>query len=242
MIDLYILKCPKSVSAEDYQLLCGMCSVARREQVKKFVFQRDKEIAVFTECFARYCISKMSGLSLEKVSFARNCYGKPYLTNALNSFFNMSHSGDYVICGLSNTPIGVDIEEIVRAPLDVAEYCFSANEKRVLREKNGREADKLFYALWTLKEAYLKMVGIGLRNITQCSFSIDSENGEIKCFLDGKIAEEFVFSLIEKGNYIMAVCGDGQAELHEVTFKEFMNFLQQEIQFGKSLEMGNLYV
>lgn len=233
MIDLYAMECPQSVSASHYHLLWGMCSVARREQVRKFVFQRDKEIAVFAECFARYCISKKFGLSFETVSFSRDCCGKPYLTNTSDSFFNVSHSGDYIVCGLSNKPIGVDVEKIGKAPLEVAEYCFSMDEKKVLQEKKGKEADRHFYALWTLKEAYLKMIGTGLRNISRCSFSIDSENGEIKCIIDGKMTEQFVFSLVEKEYYIMAVCGEGQAKLHQLTFKELMDYFQQDIRIGK---------
>lgn len=233
MINLYAMECPRLVSVEQYHLLWDMCSTARREQVKKFVFQRDKEIAVFTECFARYCISKKFGLSFETMAFSRNCFGKPYITNTVDSFFNVSHSGDYVICGVSNKPIGVDVEEIGKAPLEVAEYYFNMDEKKILREKNGKEADKFFYALWTLKEAYLKMVGIGLQNLSQCSFSIDSENGKITCFIDGKIAEGLVFSLIEKEHYIMAVCGDRQVKLQEVIFKEFLKYLQQDVQRRK---------
>lgn len=233
MIDLYAMECPQLISAEQYHLLWDLCSAARREQVRKFVFQRDKEIAVFTECFARYCISKKFGLSFEAMTFSRNSYGKPYLTNTSDVLFNVSHSGNYIICGVSSKPVGVDVEEFGKAPLEVAEYFFNMDEKRALREKSGEEADKLFYALWTLKEAYLKRVGIGLQNLSQCSFSINSENGEITCFVNGKITEAFVFSLIEKEHYIMAVCGDGPVKLHNVIFKEFMNALQQDVQLRK---------
>lgn len=226
MTDLYVMECPKTVPVRNYHLLWGMCSAPRREQAGKFVYQRDREIAVYTECFARYCIAKKLGLSFETVSFSKNCYGKPYITNTADLFFNMSHSGDYIICGLSNEPIGVDVEKIEKAPMEVAEHCFSIDEQRALRDKKGGEADRHFYALWTLKEAYLKMNGTGLKNISRCSFLLDSENGKITCFADGKITEQFVFSLMEREDYIMASCGNGQAGLHQVDSEELIEYLQ----------------
>ena len=236
MIDLYAMECPKTVSAGHYHLLRGICSASRREQVRKLVYQRDREIAVFTECLARYCIAKKFGFSFETLSFFTTRYGKPYITGTLEYFFNMSHSGDYIICGLSNEPIGVDVEKIGKAPLEVAEYCFSADEKRVLLEKKGKEADKYFYALWTLKEAYLKMDGTGLQNIARCSFSVDWENGKIKCFIDGKIMEQLVFSLMEGEDYIMASCGDGQAKLHRIASEELIEYIQWHTEGGKTTD------
>ncbi len=227
MISLYVMECPSSVSEAQYQLLLGLCSAERRTRAEKYVFQRDREIAVFTECFARYCISKVFGFAFSEMTFARNQYGKPYLVNTKDCYFNISHSGDYIICGVSDTPIGVDIEEIRKAPLDVAEYCFSEDENKVLLGKNGKEADRLFYAFWTLKESYLKRIGIGLQNLSKCFFSIDSEKGNIHCFIAGKRTEEYIFSLMEKENYTMAVCGDGRTKLHEIDGKEFLNALNK---------------
>lgn len=239
MTDLYVMECPQTVSAGHYHLLWGMCSESRREQAGKFVYQRDREISVFTECFARYCISKKFGLSFETVSFSKNCYGKPYITNTADSFFNISHSGDSIICGLSNEPVGVDVEKIGKAPLEVAEHCFSMDEKRALREKKGKEADKYFYALWTLKEAYLKRNGTGLQDISRCSFLLDSGNGKITCFADGKITEQFVFSLMEREDYIMASCGNGQAGLHQLDSEELIEYLQWHTKRQEGRKMKN---
>ena len=49
------------------------------------------------------------------LKFEKNQYGKPYLSEHPDFYFNISHSGEYVLCAIDNNPIGVDIEEVVRA-------------------------------------------------------------------------------------------------------------------------------
>lgn len=79
--------------------------------------------------------------------------GKPYIPNA--PFFNLSHSGDFVIIAVSEKPVGIDIQEPV-APeraQKIARRFFTLEEQ---------ELTARFTELWTRKEAYIKFTGIGL--------------------------------------------------------------------------------
>lgn len=86
-------------------------------------------------------------------------FNRPYFDNSVD--FNISHSGEYVICAISKTNrIGIDIEEIKDVPILEFDSQFSTQEmEEIFQDKNSLHA---FYTLWTQKEAFLKAIGTGL--------------------------------------------------------------------------------
>ena len=99
--------------------------------------------------------------------------GKPIVEGIC---FNLSHSGDYVICAVSEKPVGCDIEKIKEAPKQVEKRAFSVEENAYLKSFSGDAYNREFFHLWTKKESFLKMKGIGIRvplqtlEMTKCYF------------------------------------------------------------------------
>lgn len=96
-----------------------------------------------------------------KFNYGRN--GKPYFQD-YPFYFNLSHSGEYVFCAISDREVGVDIQQF--RPVDVVRLTrrfFTEEEQRALERCLDREGQrKLFYRLWTRKEAYGKLTGEGI--------------------------------------------------------------------------------
>jgi 4'-phosphopantetheinyl transferase len=84
-------------------------------------------------------------------------YGKPYMVDS-NFNFNISHSGNTVVCVFSKQEIGIDIEEINEIEYDLFEDVFSTRE---LAEIHDNGLDK-FYEFWTKKESVIKAIGKGM--------------------------------------------------------------------------------
>ncbi len=83
--------------------------------------------------------------------------GKPY---SATSFFNISHSNEYVVLAISDKhPIGVDIEEIKEVKDDMRKYISSKEEYLYIKN------DKNFFEVWTSKESLSKAYGTGLYDI-----------------------------------------------------------------------------
>lgn len=82
---------------------------------------------------------------------------KPYIKNDNSFYFNISHSGEYVCLGVSDTEIGVDIEKHNKARTRLAKRFFSKREQSYCEDNTSR-----FFDIWTQKEAFIKAVGIGL--------------------------------------------------------------------------------
>ena len=95
------------------------------------------------------------------IEFRKGRYGKLYLPGT-NLFFNVSHSKSAFLLGFSFWGrIGVDIE-LLNGSEDLpsmVEYAFSNAEVQYCHNGENRAR---FTEIWTLKEAFLKAVGIGL--------------------------------------------------------------------------------
>lgn len=87
-------------------------------------------------------------------------YGKPYLNNGIK--FNISHSGKYVLCAITqHNEIGIDIEQVdPRIRIKDFRMVFSDNEwVQIINSKNQIDT---FYSYWALKESVIKTDGRGL--------------------------------------------------------------------------------
>lgn len=89
-------------------------------------------------------------------------YGKPWLPDLPGFYFNISHSGKWVVCGVDDAPLGVDIEQIRENMMDVARRFFSSSEQNFLRTVPEEHRRAAFTELWVLRESYMKATGLGL--------------------------------------------------------------------------------
>ena len=94
--------------------------------------------------------------------FAFGEQGKPYLPGLPDVHFSLSHSGTWVLCALSDAELGCDVEGTRRCDPALARRFFHPDETAWLLSLPPREQDAAFLRLWTLKESYLKAVGLGL--------------------------------------------------------------------------------
>ncbi len=101
--------------------------------------------------------------------------GKPYIGgNPL--FFSLSHSGSKGVIAISDGPVGVDLE-LYKDRLHLAvSAAFSDREQQEILN----EAD--FLAHWTVREAYVKMLG---KTLAQTLKSMEYYEGNL--YFDGKI-------------------------------------------------------
>jgi 4'-phosphopantetheinyl transferase len=100
--------------------------------------------------------------------------GKPCLASHPGLEFNLSHSANYIAIAITQgVKVGVDVECLRRRDniAEIARRFFSAAEYQYLQHSGFAPAD--FYTLWTLKEAYVKALGVGLaKSLSSCSFDL----------------------------------------------------------------------
>ena len=95
-------------------------------------------------------------LTLENLQYSE--YQRPYFAGGFD--FNISHSGNRVICcGTIKGKLGVDIELMKPVTLNYDDYLTAAEQKNIRAAKNPHTE---FFKYWTRKEAVLKAIGTGV--------------------------------------------------------------------------------
>lgn len=136
-------------------------------RAKKFHFRRDREAFVRAREALRCILARYVPYPPNKIRFFYQPNGKPELVAAQNSIglnFNLSHSGDFAIIGVTlGRRIGVDVERYRTLEfLEIALRYFSSSESRQLTALPPNQLQNNFFACWTRKEAFLKALGEGI--------------------------------------------------------------------------------
>ena len=118
-----------------------------------------------------------------------NEYGKPYLKN-INKYFNVSNTKNISVCVFSDKEIGVDIECLRYNEL-VMKRMF--NEKEINLIKKSKNKKEMFTIIWTIKESYSKLIGLGLNYNYK---KIDTFN--IKNKISIKKYQNYIVTIIEE--------------------------------------------
>ena len=86
-------------------------------------------------------------------------HGRPYLKG--NVDFNISHSGDYILCGVGEgLRLGVDIEQVKEVEFSEFESLMTPRQWQQI--KNAGNPFKEFFRFWAIKESIIKADGRGL--------------------------------------------------------------------------------
>ena len=115
----------------------------------------------------RAIICRQLNCGNERLSFGSSDHGKPFalVDRAPAAIsFNLSHSGGHgLIAIVPHGRLGVDVEERVpRRDFDeLSEAVFGPHEQSALARVGGRDRARLFFRLWTIKEALIKALGLG---------------------------------------------------------------------------------
>ena len=187
---------------------------------------RHKGVAIrrmLGETLVGLALERYWGLLLGSYRIARGEKGKPFIADRENIFFNISHSGDYVVCAVSDSEIGVDIEKRSRARMEVAGRFFHKQEVRALEAVSGDERDRMFYDYWSVKESFLKYIGTGLTRPLNSFVVRFGENG-ISLQEGNKILPLHVYPCEVDAGYACYVCS-GQEQLpgiREVLLEELL--------------------
>ena len=87
--------------------------------------------------------------------------GKPCFKDCPERHFNLSHSGQFALCALSDAPVGADLEVIRPRRENLPAYTFKGEDyQRYLALGGDWPA---FYTLWTEVESMIKYTGEGLK-------------------------------------------------------------------------------
>lgn len=203
---VFAIKLKDKLDNSSLELLLALIDKKKRERLEKFVFWQDLQRGLFADLFIRKVIVDTFGVLNEEIEFGFSNFGKPYIKNINDFHFNISHSGDWIVCVIDKNSVGIDIEKISTINLDISKNFFSNKEHEDLMLSN--EPFDYFFKLWTLKESYIKYLGKGLSHPLN-SFTMHLKENGIKIESEERILNDIFFKQynIEEG-YKLAACGE----------------------------------
>lgn len=208
-----------------YQKVLSLVPEYRKEKVLKLRTEKDKCRSLTAGLLLNYSIgrflnSKIKNPPLHIISLqmAANFYnpqydfvtatgaeGKPYFPQQPEICFNLSHSGNFAVCIIADKPCGIDIEGGRTIKLSVAQRFFSSWEYEWIQSaKDTVGQEERFLRIWTLKEAYAKLTGLGIaKEISQAAYILKQDTKQL-IFADVDYAAQYQLIEQEYQNFRIA--------------------------------------
>lgn len=189
-VKLLTIKEPENF--ERYAKYVRLVSPERQKKIALLRRPEDKTVSLLSRLFIKKELAEASGMEIGGITVLQDAYGKPYAKELPDYFFSVSHTENVIALVTAQNSVGIDIERLLEPKMRVAKRFFLPDEYKSVVESENRA--KEFFRIWTLKEAYVKMKGMGFR-IPPTSFSV----------LDSSVAA--VSQSVVYENYIISVCG-----------------------------------
>lgn len=158
-LKVYLLKVQPSLDCSALQFLLQFSPLEKRQRIMRQQIKQCIDNMTVGGALARYVLWREFGIPAN-ARIAYGEFGKPYLPDYSEVYFNISHSGQFVACAVCSKPVGIDVQEIAPyLPNVAARVCSKAELVQI--ENSGDKAAE-FTKIWTRKEAYLKMLGVGI--------------------------------------------------------------------------------
>lgn len=149
----------KNISPAWFEKAMGLLPLSVKTEVMRFRKQEDRWTRVFGKALLKEQLAAFGFDPYVIAALQKGNSGKPFLPIALE--FNLSHSGEWVVCAASKACIvGIDIEKISdTAPSEIREYLTPG--ELIALDRSQNQASCLIQ-IWTRKEAVLKGDGRGI--------------------------------------------------------------------------------
>lgn len=129
------------------------------DKVSRMKNKNDVMNTVIGEMLVAYGLKQTFGFTPDMSKIVLSSFGKPYYVPNSKICFNVSHSNTLIAVAVSTSPVGIDVEQ--KKFIDPCVLgSLSVSEKNYLKTCSCFN-DELV-RIWTIRESYVKMLGIGL--------------------------------------------------------------------------------
>jgi 4'-phosphopantetheinyl transferase len=159
MIHIYYSVCTEPLSERAYIYYLNQLPGPLQEKNVKYRRWQDKHLHLFGKMQLLAGLKNMGYTDniLNKINY--NDYSRPYLNKDID--FNISHSGEYVLCAIGkNLRLGIDVEEIKQINFDDFEQVMT--HRQWLDIMQSEDPERFFFKYWTIKESVIKADSRGL--------------------------------------------------------------------------------
>ena len=133
-----------------------------RSRADSFKYPLHKDRFIERRSCLKYLLGNYQALEPDTLTLEISAYGKPSLKNSSIAFNSSNSEEFYIICFQKARTIGCDIEKNVTQTdfHEIAKLVFSPEEQIMLQNTSYKK--KMFYSIWSRKEAFIKADGKGI--------------------------------------------------------------------------------
>lgn len=173
----------------------------RLDRMMSYRYSADRKLSASVYLILVYAL-KNEGLFHSLPEFGYNPGGKPFLTNYKGIYFNLSHCQDAVVCCISDSEVGIDIETVGEYDDELAAaICNNEEYQWVTASSDTVQRAKRFTSLWTQKECIVKCSGTGIDRDPKeilTGYSADNQKEGLQIFSVYYPAENIYISVCNK--------------------------------------------
>lgn len=158
-VAVYYTYFDRPLAREQWSNYIGQIPLGFQSKVVRFRRWQDQHASLFSYLLLRQALLNLGYGSdcLQHLKYDK--YGRPTIAGEID--FNLSHSGEYVVCALlKGRQGGIDIEQI--QPIDVSDFRDLMTLEEWLAITVPEVSYRKFYNYWTIKESVMKADGRGL--------------------------------------------------------------------------------
>ena len=171
-----------------------------RERIGRYRFDADRIRGTLGAAMIRHFAGET--FPGEEIRIERTEHGKPYLYGHEGFEFSLSHSGDMVVLAVSGKPVGADVEIVKGKDWRMFHRFLSEDEMKMI--ETSREPEERFFEVWTVREAFSKEEGQGLRILDE-AFAVDYDRREI-VYKDKTLYFNTISHKVRENGYKISVC------------------------------------
>lgn len=219
MLNVYYLRLSDYQNRPD-DFFLPYVSEKTAQEVRHYKNPSVRRTKLMGEGMVRLSIRALWGLTDDAYRLRKGEHGKPYVDLLdLSVFYNLSHSGDYIVAVFAESEVGIDIERISRPRLEVARRFFHPGEIRQLEDADEASRKGLFFHYWSVKESFLKYIGCGLSSPLS-SFEVCCQGSEIRIMKENAWQPVYIRPCAIDEGYNCYVCSENtqQPEIEEFQF------------------------
>lgn len=211
MIDIFFTTIKEPLEESLYSDYLSLLPLDLREKNERFLRWKDRHAHLFGRLLLLNALKHhhIENNIWDQITY--NSYKRPNFD--LQEYdFNISHSGDYVLCAIGkNVRLGVDVELNQERNFKDFQNLMTPNQWNEIQ--SSENATKTFYKYWTIKESVIKADGRG--------FYIPLEALEVKdntVQFDNKLWFINEFVLADGYSTALATSQKSTYKLHELDF------------------------
>lgn len=197
----------KAMQEELWSEWIQLLDCTRRERIGELKRKKDRIQSIGAGLLLRYSFLKEGYTKEQWENVTIQCApsGKPKIVQYPEFCYSLSHSGDWVICGVYSKELGADIQEMRPWKEQIARRFFAAEEYERIMQTESTKRQKLFYKMWAAKESYGKLTGDGIgKGISQYLTSHDFEKvTDTECHVSARIK---LYETIP--DYMVCICAE----------------------------------